>query len=196
MAKSNGKKRKTVEYGRYGYFFIAPFFIVFAIFQLWPLIYTMGLAFCENYTDTMFNMEVGPTFNGLENFGTIFVSNKGTLFDTYTFRALGNTIIMWMMNFLPQILLALLLAVWFTERFRPDSAVNKDLVERSVRVVKQFIEQNGNRCRRNNIRHKSQNLICALCFQFNSGIRKPDRQKQRQKYLRQEVHHPHGMEIR
>ena len=68
MAKSSSNKRKTVEYGRYGYFFIAPFFIIFAIFQLWPLVYTMGLAFCENYTDTMFNVEVGPTFNGLKDF--------------------------------------------------------------------------------------------------------------------------------
>ena len=58
MAKSTNQKRKTVEYGRYGYYFIAPFFIVFAIFQLWPLIYTIGLAFCENYTDTMFNVEM------------------------------------------------------------------------------------------------------------------------------------------
>ena len=115
MAKNSSNKRKTVEYSRYGYFFIAPFFIVFAIFQLWPLIYTMGLAFCENYTDTMFNVEVGPTFNGLANFGTIFVGKDGALFDTYTFRALWNTIIMWLMNFLPQILLALLLAVWFTD---------------------------------------------------------------------------------
>lgn len=115
MAKSNDKKRKTVEYGRYGYFFIAPFFIVFAIFQLWPLIYTMGLAFCENYTDTMWNTEIGPTFNGVANFGSIFMSNNGVLFDTYTFHALGNTIIMWLMNFVPQILLALLLAIWFTD---------------------------------------------------------------------------------
>ena len=115
MAKSKSNKRKTVEYGRYGYYFIAPFFIVFAIFQLWPLIYTLGLAFCENYTDTMWNVEVGPTFNGLANFSTIFVGSDGSLFDTYTFRALGNTLIMWLMNFLPQILLALLLAVWFTD---------------------------------------------------------------------------------
>lgn len=115
MAKSKSNKRKTVEYGRYGYYFIAPFFIVFAIFQLWPLVYTLGLAFCENYTDTMWNVEVGPTFNGLANFSTIFVGSDGSLFDTYTFRALGNTLIMWLMNFLPQILLALLLAVWFTD---------------------------------------------------------------------------------
>ena len=33
-------------------------------------------------------LEVGPTFNGLANFKTIFVGNDGSLFDTYTFRAL------------------------------------------------------------------------------------------------------------
>ncbi len=115
MAKPAKQKRKTVEYSRYGYYFIAPFFIVFAIFQLWPLIYTIGLAFCENYTDTMFNVEVGPVFNGIENFKTVFIGKDGTLFNTYTFQALWNTIIMWLMNFIPQMLLALVLAVWFTD---------------------------------------------------------------------------------
>lgn len=28
------KKRKHIEYGRYGYFFIAPFFIAYCLFQL------------------------------------------------------------------------------------------------------------------------------------------------------------------
>ena len=113
MAGSN--KRKTVEYGRYGYFFIAPFFIVFIFFQLWPLIYTMGLAFCENYTDTMFNQEIGPTFNGLENLKSVLISKEGTWFDTFTIDSLRNTIIMWFMNFVPQIVLALILAIWFTD---------------------------------------------------------------------------------
>ncbi|NLL75861.1 MAG: sugar ABC transporter permease [Clostridiales bacterium] len=115
MAKTAKQKRKTVEYSRYGYYFIAPFFIVFAIFQLWPLIYTIGLAFCENYTDTMFNVEVGPVFNGIDNFKTVFIGKDGALFNTYTFLSLWNTIIMWLMNFIPQILLALLLAIWFTD---------------------------------------------------------------------------------
>ena len=109
------KKRRTVEYGRYGYYFIIPFFTVFLIFQLWPLIYTMGLAFCENYTDAMFNVEVGPTFNGLDNLKEVLISRDGLLFDTFTIQALNNTIIMWLMNFLPQLLLALILAVWFTD---------------------------------------------------------------------------------
>ncbi len=34
------KKRKHIEYGRYGYFFIAPFFIAYCLFQLWPLFNT------------------------------------------------------------------------------------------------------------------------------------------------------------
>ena len=113
MQKKN--KRKTVEYGRYGVYFIIPFFLVFAIWQLWPLVYTLGLGFCENYTDSMFNTEVGPTFVGLENIKNVLVSKEGVLFDTYTCEAIGTTIIIWLMGFVPQILLALLLAVWFTD---------------------------------------------------------------------------------
>ncbi len=109
------KKKKTVEYDRYGYLFVAPFFIVFGLFQLWPFIYTIALAFCESYTDTMFNVEVGPYFNGLENFKTVLFSETGKLFDTYTFDALWNTFIMWFVGFIPQILLALVLAAWFTD---------------------------------------------------------------------------------
>ena len=33
-------KPKTVSYGKYGYLFIAPFFIVYLVFSLWPLINT------------------------------------------------------------------------------------------------------------------------------------------------------------
>ena len=32
----NKKKKKMIDYGRYGYFFIAPFFITYLVFQLWP----------------------------------------------------------------------------------------------------------------------------------------------------------------
>ncbi len=75
----------------------------------------MGLAFCENYTDTMFNQEIGPTFNGLENLKSVLISKEGVWFDTFTIDALRNTIIMWLMNFIPQIVLALILAIWFTD---------------------------------------------------------------------------------
>lgn len=112
---NNSKKRKTVEYGRYGYLFIAPFFIVYAIFQLWPLIYTVSLSFCEMFTDPMWNKQVGPNFNGLANYKDVLFSLDGKFLDTYTVKALGNTLLMWFINFVPQIVLALILAAWFTD---------------------------------------------------------------------------------
>lgn len=112
---SKSRKKRTVEYGRYGYFFIAPFFIVYAAFQLWPLIYTIGLSFCELYTDPMWNQTVGPTFNGLANYKEVLFSDTGKFLDTYTINALTNTLLMWFINFLPQIILALILAAWFTD---------------------------------------------------------------------------------
>ena len=33
-------KRKSISYDKYGYLFIAPFFIVFLIFQLYPICFT------------------------------------------------------------------------------------------------------------------------------------------------------------
>lgn len=110
--KSKKKKRKTVEYGRYGYLFIAPFFIVYAIFQLWPLIYTIQLSFMEYYARG-FNI-VGPNFIGLKNYVAVTVYD-GQLFNTQTFKALYNTIVMWIANFIPQLALSLLLAAWFTD---------------------------------------------------------------------------------
>jgi ABC-type sugar transport system permease subunit len=113
--KTNTKKHKTVEYGKYGYYFIAPFFIVYLVFSLWPLLYTIGLSFMENYTDPLFNKEIGPTFNGLENYKTVLIGLDGKWFNTPTFKSLYNTFLMWLVNFIPQILLALLLAAWFTD---------------------------------------------------------------------------------
>lgn len=115
MQKTTKAKRRTVEYGRYGIYFIIPFFVIFLIFQLWPLIYTIGLGFCENYTDSMFNQEVGPTFNGLANLKEVLISKSGVWFQTDTCKSIGTTLIMWIMGFIPQIAFALLLAVWFTD---------------------------------------------------------------------------------
>ena len=116
MAGSNkSTKRKTVEYGRYGYLFIAPFFIVYAAFQLWPLLYTIGLSFCEMFTDPMLNQTVGPNFNGLDNYKDVLFGTDGKFLNTQTIDAIWNTIIMWFINFVPQIVLALILAAWFTD---------------------------------------------------------------------------------
>lgn len=112
MGNNKNKKQKRIEYGRYGYIFIAPFFIVYAIFQIWPLINTIQFSFMEYYARGL--KVVGPIFVGIKNYVDVLIG-EGELFNTYTFKALGNTMIIWVANFVPQILLSLLLAAWFTD---------------------------------------------------------------------------------
>jgi len=105
-APKKAKKHKTVQYDRWGYFFIAPFFLVYIIFSLIPLLTTFIYSFFEYYRVGL--MEVGPNFIGFKNYIDIFNAddNLGKYF--------LNTVIMWMMGFIPQILISLVLAVWFT----------------------------------------------------------------------------------
>ncbi len=113
MATAAQRRIKSVSYAKYGYIFILPFFIVYCIFSLWPLIQTFVLAFSENGTRT-------PAIIGLDNFKTILATPAEG-----DFKALGihesfwegikNTAIIWVGNFVPQIALSLLLAVWFTD---------------------------------------------------------------------------------
>ena len=58
---------KGVDLSRYGYFFIAPFFLIYLVFQAYPLLNTIYLAF-QKYMITGANKIVGPTFVGLANF--------------------------------------------------------------------------------------------------------------------------------
>ncbi len=98
-------KRKSISYAKWGYFFIAPFFIIYFIFSFVPLISTIYYSFFENYRIGI--IEVGPNFIGLDNYVKIF-SNPDF------FKYALNTLIIWFAGFVPQILIALLLAVWFT----------------------------------------------------------------------------------
>lgn len=101
------KKTKKLNYAKYGYRFIAPFFIVYAIFSLYPLFYTIFLSF-HKYIKPVAKKVVGPNFIGLDNYKTAFTNDA-------MMGSFQNTIIMWVINFIPQILLALLLAAWFTD---------------------------------------------------------------------------------
>ena len=94
--------------------FIAPFFLVYCFFQIWPLIQTVILSFQGNGADA-------GTFVGFDNYATIlFGSGEGmgrraqALQELYL-TSFKNTLILWVGNFIPQILLSLLLAVWFTD---------------------------------------------------------------------------------
>ncbi|MBQ3799043.1 MAG: sugar ABC transporter permease [Treponema sp.] len=107
MAKE--KKKHTVQYDRWGYFFIAPFFIVYTIFSLIPLLTTLGNSFFENYRVGL--MTVGPDWIGLENFKEVLDISEENNIIKYT----GNTVIMWILGFIPQIVISLILSVWFTD---------------------------------------------------------------------------------
>lgn len=99
------KKSKVVEYNRWGYIFLIPFFVVYTIFQLIPLINTIWNSFFENYRSGL--KQIGPNFIGLENYVTILSGDLP--------KYMGNTLIMWIIGFIPQIVVSLLLAAWFTD---------------------------------------------------------------------------------
>lgn len=100
--------RKKINYAKWGYIFVIPFCVVYAFFSLWPLLQTFFYSFFEYYT-TGLGQQIGPNFIGLANYGRIFSSGD-------IFKYLWNTIILWILCFVPQIVVSLLLAVWFTDR--------------------------------------------------------------------------------
>ena len=100
-------KKKKISYAKYGYIFSLPFVVAFILFTLYPIIFTVFLGFTDFKGLTTTEMHFLAS-NPFENFQNVLKS--GSTFYT----ALGNTIMIWGWNFLPQILLALLLAAIFT----------------------------------------------------------------------------------
>ena len=103
------KKRKSISYDHYGYLFVAPFFIVFLVFQLYPIFFTFRTAFSDAIGWQKINNSV---VTGFENF-KLFFDPSSSIFGPF-WSSLGNTVIMWLFNFVPQIGMALILASWFT----------------------------------------------------------------------------------
>ena len=200
VSTKKNKKKHSVQYDRWGYFFIAPFFLVYLVFSLIPLLTTFIYSFFENYRiglDTVgpyakvyryfdgnkedFEWELEELPLALDTFVAEYEGDTLTLdikdeimdalyevdgtidYDAYekdlvkllekdiangkTVEAFAedakalitkeisafkknisvvfnkndnmgryflNTMIMWIMGFVPQILISLLLAVWFT----------------------------------------------------------------------------------
>ncbi|MFV0430936.1 MAG: carbohydrate ABC transporter permease [Alphaproteobacteria bacterium] len=94
MAKRNAIHHK-------GYYFIAPFFIMFILFGLFPILYTLYLSFT-------FSDGWGFEFVGLENYIRLVTNDPRFL------RAIKNTWIIWSLNFIPQLGSALFLAWVYT----------------------------------------------------------------------------------
>ena len=108
--QAGGNKPKKITYDHYGYLFIAPFFIVFLVFQLYPIFFT----FRTSLTDAVgWDKILKNSIIGLDNYKTLFTPNDVSGLYWLSFK---NTIIMWLFNFVPQIGFALILASWFTDK--------------------------------------------------------------------------------
>ena len=103
------RHKNSISYSKYGYIFALPFFLAFTIFTLYPTIYTAMLGFTDS-----------QGLGGMQHFNFLEedrFSNFRFVLENQSFRAaFFNTFSIWILNFIPQMTLALLLAAWFTSR--------------------------------------------------------------------------------
>lgn len=100
-------KNKKLNYARFGYFFCIPFTVAFLIFQLYPVLYTTFIGFTDlkGLGTTDIHVLTGDLF---KNFKTVLGNASFQI-------AFKNTWLIWGVNFVPQVVLALLLAAIFTD---------------------------------------------------------------------------------
>lgn len=99
--------KKKSGYAKWGYIFSIPFVVTFLIFSLYPILYTAVIGFTDlkGLGITEWHFLDDP----FRNFKTV-MSNPSFI------TALKNTVFLWVCNFIPQIVLALLLTAWFTDK--------------------------------------------------------------------------------
>ena len=106
------KNKKLVNYSKYGYLFAIPFMIAFCIFTLYPICYTLFIGF-TNYEGAI-PKKLEVLKDPMENFKYIFKKLPDGS-KSYFLQGLGNTVKIWIINFIPQLGLALILTAWFTD---------------------------------------------------------------------------------
>lgn len=99
-------KSAGMSFAKYGYLFSIPFVAAFLVFNLYPTLYTTFLGF----TNRKGLIQMGDVKVLDDPFGNF----KEVLSNPSFLIALKNTFAIWMMNFIPQIVIALLLTAWFT----------------------------------------------------------------------------------
>jgi cellobiose transport system permease protein len=100
------RHRWDIRYAPYAY--IAPYFLLFAVFGLFPLLYTAWVSMQDR------NLLDGDaaTFIGLDNYVELLTA------DPYFWNAMGNTLSLWLLTTVPQILFALGIAQLLNRRLR------------------------------------------------------------------------------
>lgn len=99
--KNTTMKNYRIKQSRYGYLFVAPFLVAFLVFGLYPVIYTVYLSFQK--------------WDGLSAIKSIDWENFIRLLsDEVFYLSLWNSLRIWIINFVPQMLTALILSAIFT----------------------------------------------------------------------------------
>ena len=91
---------------KWGIIFISPYIIIYVLFTALPIVISLYKSLFINYWSGL--IEVKPVFCGLENYVTL-------LRDPSIYTYLSNTAIMWILGFVPQIILSITLAAWFSD---------------------------------------------------------------------------------
>ncbi|MET8231326.1 sugar ABC transporter permease [Micromonospora sp. NPDC005298] len=89
------------------YVFVLPFFVLFAIFGVYPIIYTFWIAMTDRSP-----LNATISFVGVDNFVELFTN------DPQFWNAVVNTFGMFLMSTVPQLIIALLLANALNRRIR------------------------------------------------------------------------------
>ncbi len=110
------RNKKLVNYSKYGYLFSIPFILTFLTFTLYPILFTFWIGFTDltgagntNWHFIMSEEAVGGPKPLFDNF--VAVLGNGTFQ-----KAFKNTVLIWTLNFIPQMAFALLFTAWFTDR--------------------------------------------------------------------------------
>lgn len=89
---------------KYAYLFIIPFFIVFVLFRIYPILYSLYLSFCS--------------WSGLDQVKWVGLQNYIRLIESgYFFKSIWNTMAIWLLSIIPQLTIALILALILNERW-------------------------------------------------------------------------------
>ncbi|GAB2539944.1 carbohydrate ABC transporter permease [Gracilibacillus alcaliphilus] len=96
--------QKTNEY-KSGYLFISPFFILFGVFGVFPLVFTLYISFHQ--WDILGTTE----FIGMTNYLSLITN------DPLFWKSVGNTFSIWALSTIPQLIAALLIAFFLNQAF-------------------------------------------------------------------------------
>lgn len=108
------RSRKSIKKDNVGYLFIAPFFIAFAIFNLYPILYTLRLSFFswDGFGDAI--------WVGMKNYSKV-------LTDAIFWKSVGNTVLVTVVAGMLQLVCGIVLAYVLNQKFMKGQNVLKNI---------------------------------------------------------------------